>query len=295
MSIGDLSSFQLLKPGLRAYLAAYTPTFLSQRQWSSVRRDVVDLVARCKPGTKNDVKVMASNLCRFIAELAGEVDELYLWHLLTPLNVARVLDRYEGQGLNANTRAQHQTQLRRCLRVGAGLPARIERGTTKSRELDPYSAGEFHDLAGAISGAPDEIRVIGYSALVLGIGHGIVIPDTESITTGVGGCLPWPDGFLGVDAGLSHPLRDVVVSGFTGPDWDRVRTWLLKNRPSAPDLLVSRLRDTWLAGPMQDPATTKSATQLMTESGVGRRFIESLAIMARPMSSETSGILLRNF
>ena len=295
MSVDDLSAFQLLKPGLRVYLAAYTPTFLTADQWAQVRTDVVDLVSRCEPGSEDEVKIIASCLCRFLGELREEVDELDLQALLTTLNVARVLDRYEAQGMKRSSRAQHQTQFNRCLRVVAGLPVRLPRRVGKSRTLDQYSIWEFQRIVVALGDAPERIRIVGLGALVLGIGHGMVVPESESISVAAEGDISWAREFLSLDPDLWDALQEVVLNGFSSKEWDSVRKWLVRHRPAAPHLRADRLRDSWFAGPMQDPATTKPATQLMADRRVGRCLIESLLALLCPVSIDASGILLRDF
>jgi hypothetical protein len=113
MKISDLRSFNDLDLILRQQIASYQPVSLSPEQWQLVQCDVVDLIARCLPKTKHELRTLIGSACRFLSKFADEVDEINMWELLDTLNVTRALQRYEAQGMAMSTRGQHQTQLRR--------------------------------------------------------------------------------------------------------------------------------------------------------------------------------------
>lgn len=295
MNLSDLSSFNDLDPILRKQIVSYQPGSLSPEQWQLVRCDVVDLVARCLPKTKEELNTIVGSVCRFLSEFATEVDEINLWELLDTLNVTRALQRYEAQGMAMSTRGQHQLQLRRFLRLKANQPARVERHKRIPRVLSPYSADEITRLVSALSTAPMPVQQVGFSALMLGIGNGIVLPAINEIQKGPEVGLLWKGMQLDLQvAGLAF-LPPERISTFSAAQWEMVRRWLLGDCVGAPDLRGTRLRDTWLVGPLQDLRSAKSVCQIMGKYGVGRRQFEHVAAQPCLIPVQVVRTLLRDF
>lgn len=295
MTINELSSFNDLDPNLRRQIASYQPGSLSPEQWQLVRCDVVDLVAKCLPKTKDELKTLVGSACRFLSEFTNEVDEIQMWELLDTLNVTRALQRYEAQGMAMSTRGQHQTQLRRFLRVKANHPARLERHKSTPRVLNPYSADEVARLISVLSTAPMPLQEVGFSALVFGIGNGIALPDTNAISRRAQGGFDWKGMPLELQVKGLDFLAPERISTFSAAQWEATRRWLLDDCAGAPDLRANRLRDTWLVGPLQDLGTAKSVCQIMGKHGVGRRQFEHVAAQPCLIPLEIIRTLLRDF
>jgi hypothetical protein len=171
----------------------------------------------------------------------------------------------------------------------------LERHKNIPRVLNPYSADEIAHLVSALSTAPMPLQEIGFSALILGIGNGIVLPVTDEIEKGPQGGLLWKGMQLELQMEGLALLSPERISTFSATQWETVRRWLLADCVGVPDLRLTRLRDTWLVGPLQDQRSAKSVCQIMGKHGVGRRQFEYVAAQPCLVPLETVRTLLRDF
>lgn len=294
-------TFELSPAGLaltdeyQGLLLSYRPQCMPNELWDHARAGVLDLVAKCQPKFPREVAMLAGSLCRVLATFADQTDEPSVGELLTQRNVDALLARFALDGMNDGTRGQHQVRLRRLLRTHAGTAKAAPLPKRKARELQPYSEAEVQQLVECFDHSLGPVRQAGLDALLLGLGHGIVLPHTDEVTSPAPGRLVWQGRLLGeVHPHWGSALRahQPDASTLARRDWKGVRAHLSWQHRGL-ELTAQRLRDTWLLFSTGATAGLTPVAVLMS-NGVGR---ERLLRAAREPLEEplASASCLRDF
>lgn len=136
----------------RVVLASYAPLALDPARWSSLRRSVIDTVAKAKPISADHASQLASTLTRFLAE-QPDLDKMGM-AVVTEARVAAWEYTTRATG-TPNTSRRLASQMHRIVRAVDNLPVRTHasRGSTSKNApgLVPMSDVE---LAAATGGDP---------------------------------------------------------------------------------------------------------------------------------------------
>lgn len=134
----------------RVVLASYTPSALDPAQWSSLRRSVIDTVAKARPTSVGHATQLAASLTGFLAfqpDLASKT----VGELLSEGRVA-LWERANVDTYTENTRRRMAGQLRRLVRAGSGEPVseRSGEGSGRGRDrgLEPMNPDELFEVTG---------------------------------------------------------------------------------------------------------------------------------------------------
>jgi hypothetical protein len=164
------------------------------------------------------------------------------------------------------------------------------------RDLQPYSAAEVRELACYFDEAPAAVRQSGLDALLLGLGHGIVLPQTEQVARDERGRLTYRGRPLDrVSAWWGPVLQAHQASAAPLPrkDWEGLRAWMQWQYPDL-DFSAQRLRDTWILFRTSATAGVTPLVVLMAEDGVGRERLMLAA--AEPLEDPDAwAAAIRNF
>lgn len=284
----NLSPAALALPeDFHALLLKYRPKCMSETLWQLVRADVLDLVAHCGPSFPREVPMLAGTLCKLIATFADQTENPSVDGLLTQMNVDALLARFDLAKMPAGTYGQQQVRLRRLLRTHVGTPTPGPPAPRRSRDLDPYTVDEVSTLVARLERSPVPVRQSGLDALLLGLGHGIVLPHTEDVTAQAAGRLTWKGRLLPAvhdNWGPTILAHQAHATALSRKDWEGVRAWLLWQHPSL-DLSAQRLRDTWLLFRTGTVSGLLPIVALMAD-GVGRERLMRAA--AEPLECSDS-------
>jgi hypothetical protein len=234
-----------------------------------VRVDVLTLVARCEPKFKKEVPMLAGNLSMLLAAYAGEVPGAQRRRAADPAERGSAADEEQAR----RHEALHAGAGRGPAAPDAARPHRpAEAPALHARPVRagaPYTPDEVTRLVSAVDAGPARVRHTGLSALLLGLGYGIVVPDTKHVT-GAGDNLAFkgqpltnPPAQLPGALTQHRPLLEPLTTG----DWKGLRAWLQWEHPNL-ELTAQRLKDTWLSQRSADAVTP--VVTLMSENGVGR-------------------------
>lgn len=276
---------------MRTAAKTYKPKVLTQEQWAVLRVPVLALVGRCEPKFKKEVAMLAGNLCMLLAAYASEVPELSVDALLTQQNLDRLLVKNKLEGMKESTQGQVAVRLRRMLRVHTCQPKPPPVHARPVQAGAPYTLDEVTQLVDVVDAGPSRVRRAGLSALLLGLGYGVVVPDTKHLTLNDDGLAFKGQQLAPPPAGLPEALtrRDAVLKPVSTADWEGLRAWLKWEHPDL-ELTAQRLRDTWLSQRCADAATP--VVVLMAENGVGRSRLVRVAAEPVPDDDARLGLLL---
>ena len=220
----------------------YRPRDLDASEWSELREEAIELVARARPTGEDDAKHLMSVLAGFVSWAqrsqnlaAGDVR-------LSEVTIDSYVGELGRLGLSPGTIRNKQARLRRLFHAQEwqGWPPRVKRPSP----TQPYSLLETEALIAA-GREDDALRL----ALAIGLATGLVIPAAWGAVPTVTGEQPGvrraDEHFVAADGPWSHLLREAPPLALQRDVWKRARDRTTRDQ-RLPALDHNRLRKTWL-------------------------------------------------
>lgn len=236
---------------LEKYLQAYKPQSSYEGQWERLRPQILDLIRKAAPPTREKARTSLSNLGRLLADAAAAHFEGSLIELLTDEGIERNRTRLIKIGVPLNTVLGVHSQLTQLHRILQDLPGIISGGTQKKVASTPFALPDFEELCLLLRRPTGAVELHITRRLILALGAGIIgaKADSARIYFGDNGISAIIDG-KGNRRPLSKKwitqlgaLASIDLELYISPQDQATAAWL---RQTSLPYLWPRLRDEWL-------------------------------------------------
>ena len=251
MNPDEVTQNSAIAPDVETYISAYKPRDAYSGQWERLREQILDLIRKAAPLTKERAHHFLSAFGSLLAEAADSHFEGPLEQLLTSEGIERSRVRMNTSGVSLGRVQVVRGNLTNLHRVLHDLPSVISDEPQKKEPSKPFTFQDFEELIQYLHRPRSAVQLHVTRRLIMALGAGLIgeRADESRIFFGDQGI----SSIVDVDGNrrpiskkwieLLDPLATVDLELYKVPDPQSTSTWL---RELSLSYLWPRLRDEWL-------------------------------------------------
>ena len=296
MNLEAVTQNSSISPEVEAHISSYKPRDSYSGQWERLREQILNLIRKAEPQTKEKSGRFLSALGSLLAEAADSHFDGPLEQLLTQEGIERSRVRLNSSGQSLKRVQVVGEILTHLHRVLHDLPSVISDEPQKKEPSKPFTIQHFEELVQFLRRPRGSVQLNVTRRLILALGAGLIgeRADEARIFFGDRGISAILDA-NGDRRPLSKnwisrlsPLATVDLELYKVPDAQLTSTWL---RELSLSYLWPRLRDEWL---LEQLDGTKPAFVQFRSAGVTEYDLDRMVLRWNQIPSVTSDRYLRN-